>query len=137
MAVIGLTIDKIEAERRGAAPRVEVRLTPSVTDVEKSKLEGVSEKPKDVLIVKFSFDVSFKPDVGKMKMEGSLIYMGDVDKAYKEWQKNKKLPENINTEILNFIFRNVTPKAFFIANELQLPPILPVPRIRRRQRRES
>ncbi len=137
MAVIGLTIDKIEAERKGAAPRVEVKLTPSIADVEKSKLEGVAEKPRDVLIVKFSFDVSFNPDVGKLKIDGNLVYMGDADKAYKEWQKNKKLPENINTEVMNFIFRSVTPKAFFIANELQLPPILPVPRIARAEKKQE
>ncbi len=129
MSVIGLTIDKIDAERKGSAPSVKIKITPSITNVEKSKLEGLVEKARDVLTVRFSFEAEYDPDVGHIKTEGTLIYLGDADKLYKEWQKNKKLPENINAEILNFVLRQVTPKVFFIANELQLPPVLPVPRI--------
>ena len=125
-----MSITKIEAERKGVAPKVQVSLQPSVIDVETSKLEGLGKKPQDVLNIKFSFETKFNPEVGKLKIEGSVLYLDEnIKKVFKEWQKNKKLPDDVHAQVMNAVFRNIIPKALFISNELQLPPILPMPRV--------
>ncbi len=130
MVVLSTTITRIEAERKGVAPRVKVNLTPTIKEVEKSKLEGLGKKPQDILNIKFLFETKFNPEVGILRMEGNLLYMDEnVDSIYKEWQKNKKLPEDVNAEIINSIFRSMVPKALFLSTELQLPPIVPIPRV--------
>ena len=137
MPILSVSISKLEAERTGTAPRVEVKLQPEIVSVETSKLEGIAKKPQDVLNVGFSFNVKFNPEVGRLRLEGNVLYLdSSVNKIYSEWQKSKKLPDGVHTEVMNAVFRNVIPKAMFVSNELQLPPILPIPRVVRRQQKK-
>jgi hypothetical protein len=58
------------------------------------------------------------------------MYLADKNKAIvDEWEKNKRLPETVSLEVLNYLFRHCLLKASNLADDLQLPPPMPMPRI--------
>jgi len=131
MGILSINITGISAEKKGSAPRVEVKINPTVKEVGISKLEGIENKPIDVLKINYELECKYEPEVGNIMTRGILLWV-DPNKNAKDlvkmWEKEKKLPDEVMIEVLNGILRRVVPKLVYLADELQLPPVLPIPR---------
>lgn len=133
MPIVGLDFTKIHGERKGMSGTVNVNTTSKIIDVKKSKLKGFG-KDVDVLNIEFEFESILEPNVGEVRISGALIYKTDkeedTEKILKTWKKDKKLPMEMNAEIVNHLFRKASVKALLITDSLQLPPIIGVPEIK-------
>jgi len=86
---------------------------------------------KKALSLEFEFETSYEPKIANIKITGDILYRPENSaKILKEWKKNKKLPDEMNMEILNNLFRRCLIKISVIADDLQLPPPLQLPRIK-------
>ncbi len=140
MGILSINITSISAEKKGSALRVEVRLNPTITDVGISKIEGIENKPIDVLRISYALECKYEPEVGEITTKGILLWVDPQRSAkdlLKMWEKEKKLPDEIMIEVLNGILRRIVPKLVYLADELQLPPVLPIPRFVNRKNNKN
>ena len=49
------------------------------------------------------------------------------EKILKDWKKDKKLPDDVNLQIINAVLRRSIVKALSLSEELQLPPPIALP----------
>ncbi len=132
MAIIGLSFSSVEAKRdkgQRIGAEIKVNSVPRINDMKEVTLSTLGNKK--VLSLAFEFVTTYNPRVGEIKIGGDLLYLADDNKKLlKQWEKEKKLPEKPSLEILNYLFRRCLLKVSNIAEDLQLPPPLPMPTIK-------
>ncbi|MCD6495977.1 MAG: hypothetical protein J7K54_01775 [Candidatus Aenigmarchaeota archaeon] len=129
MPVIGLSFNRMEAKKESAAPKQEVKVnsSPVITGVKEVEVTNLTKK---ALAIEFEFITRYDPGFATISIAGSLMYVADKNKAVlDEFEKNKRLPEKVSLEVLNYLFRHCLLKASLMAEDLQLPPPMPMPRI--------
>jgi hypothetical protein len=138
MAIIGLSFNAMEAKRdkeQKIRSEIKVNSVPRINDMKEvtiSTLDG-----KKVLSMDFEFVTTYDPRVGEIKISGDLLYLSEDNKAMlKQWEKEKKIPEKPSLEILNYLFRRCLIKVSNIAEDLQLPPPLPMPTVKPKAAKE-
>ena len=135
MPVIGISFNLVEAKRSKEVVKAEIKVnsTPSVKGVKEMNVPTLGGKK--ALNFDFDFVTKYDPDVAEIKMGGNIIYLSDKNAAIlKQWKKEKKIPEDVSIEILNHLFRRCLIRVANIADDLQLPPPLPMPRITPQQK---
>jgi hypothetical protein len=144
MPVIGMRIDSIQG-RRGKptnAPHLSINSMPKVTKVREIDLQDLGKK---ALALTFEFSTTYQPGdspqpaakeakadalVGSIMMAGDLIYLPEnAQDVMKHWESKKSLPEGMRVEVLNHLFSTCLLRMANIAQELQLPLPLNLPRV--------
>jgi hypothetical protein len=129
-----MKLDSIEGTR-GKVPakgEIKVNSTPRIMTVKQVDLPSIDKK---VLALNFEFSTTYSPDVGDIKINGELLYAGENNsQILKQWTAKKMLPEEVNIEVLNHLFRSCLLKVANIADDLQLPPPLAMPRVAPKQK---
>jgi hypothetical protein len=137
MVVLGHSIKTLNATRKGlVAKRIDINSTPKIVSVKEKNIDiqGVSGGRQTVIGIDFEFQTDYKPDIGMIKIAGELIYSGDDNKKIvKEWEKNQKLPQDVDIEVKNFLLRKCLLLGVSISQEMQLPPPLVIPYIRQKK----
>ncbi len=129
MPIIGLTFRSVDAKREKEQIKDEIKVNSSPR-INSIKTVNVSTINKEVLSLSFDFVTRYDPQIGEIKIGGELLYLTDKNKELlKQWDKEKKLPEKVSLEILNYLFRRCLLKVSNIADDLQLPPPVPLPKI--------
>lgn len=131
MPVIGFSFSLVEGKRNKETVNAEIKVnsTPTVKGVKEINLPSIGAKK--ALAFEFEFLTKYEPDVAEIKMGGSVMYLSDKNAAIlKQWKKEKKIPEDVSIEILNHLFRRCLIRVANIADDLQLPPPVPMPRVR-------
>ena len=128
MPIVGLSFNSIEA-RRGSIPKGEIKVnsSPKINEIKEVDVDGIGKK---ALALNFEFLTEYQPDIGKIKVEGEMVYMSESSaKILAQWKKNKTLPEDASVEVLNQLFRKCLLKVSNIAEDLQLPIPIQIPRV--------
>ena len=130
MPAIGLNLKLINASKTG-------EVTGPVNISNRTKIKGVTEKNlpslgKDGLLIEFVFYADYKSKEDKnlavIEIEGEVFFVGDDQKDVKTmWDSQKKLPDNVNIDILNIILRKCLTKSLQLSEDLQLPPPIALP----------
>jgi hypothetical protein len=134
MPIIGMKFDSMEAKRENVPQKGEIKVNsaPKITSAKLLTLPSISKK---VLALNFDFVTTYSPDIGEVKISGEILYVHDDNaKILKQWQSKKTLPEHTNIEVLNHLFRQCLLKVANIADDLQLPPPLAIPRVAPKQK---
>ncbi len=130
MPVIGLNLNSIQAKKQNVSTKQEIKVnsTPMITDVKEVELPSLASKK--ALSISFDFVTKYEPGFANISIEGSLMYLSDKNRDILEgYKKNKKLPEETSLEVLNYLFRHCLLRASNLAEDLQLPPPMPMPKI--------
>ena len=130
--IVGFNLTKIDVERKNPVQgKVQVKHDLNINNVSELKLP-LKEK-KQALTFDFLFTINYLPDIGDIKLGGQVIYFDEDSKkvasTFEQWKKNKKIPPAVSVEILNVIFARCNVKALELANDINLPPHLPLPKI--------
>ena len=128
--IINYLISEINAKREKViAPETQIGIANNITitDIEK-------EDKFKILKFSFKFDAAFTgnsaDEIGKITVEGLIVYTGDnIDKIYKTWEDSKKLDESVTEEVLQSSLNISILEAMSLAKMLQLPSILPLPKV--------
>ena len=134
MPIIGMKLDSIEGKRGKLPPKGEIKVnsTPRITLVRQIDLPSISKK---ALALNFDFVTAYSPDIGEVKIAGEVLFTSEKNaQILKHWQSKKALPEDVNIEVLNHLFRQCLLKVANIADDLQLPPPLAMPRVAAKQK---
>ncbi len=129
MPVIAFTLKSVTAERKKqVSARLDVNSVPKIKSVEETELELVGTQP--TIDIGFEFETQYKPDVGVIKFVGDLIYTDkDIKGVVKKWKKDGVLPENVDRDVKNYLFKKCLTLGIMLSDELQLPAPLVFPYI--------
>ena len=131
MQVIGFNIEKIEAEKNLQEIKdLKVRYNANIKNL---SLEEMNiGKKQEVLKVNFEFKVEYEPNIGNISFTGNVLILEDPKKArttIEQWNKEKDASSPFSIQIINIILVRANIKALMIAQEVNLPPHIPLPRV--------
>ncbi|MBS3098636.1 hypothetical protein J4462_00310 [Candidatus Pacearchaeota archaeon] len=142
MQVIGFNFTKISAKRELKIENYSQNTNIEFLDLEKEKIELL--KDLDAIKIIFKYSVEYKSNKEKEKPCAELIFEGHIVLALskkessdilKSWKK-KQIPPNIQISLFNLILKKCSPKAVYIADELNIPSPVPLPKITPKQKEE-
>ena len=135
--IIGYTFNKIEVSRvKDISGKVDISSSVKIVSVEEKEIE-ILEKRK-ILEIGFDFLVEYKEGFGKIEMSGNLLYDGkEIKDVAKMWKKVMKLPESVDLEVKNFLFKKCLTLAILLADEIRFPSPLPFPMVVSTKKEES
>ena len=85
-------------------------------------------------ILKFIFEFSVNyGTAGDTLLEGHVVYMDSPEKIKEylsSWEKDKSIPTDIMSQILNTILFKCNVKALNLSQEVNLPPHIQLPRVK-------
>jgi len=136
MPVAGMSIKAMSAKRHeDVVGEIEVNNDAKLTTVEETDLPAFGKK---AMTVGFSFTTDYidrktKKKLAEILIDGSVLYMSDDHaNVVKGWKTTKKLPEDVNIEIINAILRRCITKAVVLSEDLQMPPPMMIPHAQRK-----
>jgi hypothetical protein len=95
-----------------------------------SNINRMESIKNDEARVDFQYTASYGV-VGMIKIEGSLVYVGnDAKKLVNDWNDTHKMPNEIAGGIHTAVMHACVPEAVGIAKDLHLPPPIPLPQVK-------
>ncbi|MFH1642266.1 MAG: hypothetical protein ABIC04_05180 [Nanoarchaeota archaeon] len=140
MTIVGFNFTKIEAEKKELIKgKININNNVAITQVEEKKISLGNEKQK-VIRFTFEFAANYEPNVGAINLIGDVLYLEATNKV-KEildgWKKDKKLPKEIMTSILNNILTKCNIQALILSEQISLPPPIQLPKLQPAQAAEK
>ncbi|MBN2459445.1 hypothetical protein JXB28_04120 [Candidatus Woesearchaeota archaeon] len=131
MTVIGFSFTKMLVDKTGPVKgKVSINNNVGIRNVEETKLN--INTAKKALKLDFEFSSTYDPNIGKIILEGEVIYLVDKDKTddiLKNWKKNKKLEQEVMNAVLNYVLSKCNVQALILSKDMNLPPPIPLPKI--------
>ena len=130
--IVGFGFTKLSAEKnKNVNGKIDISNNVSIKSIEEDNLSLGQEKQK-VLKFIFEFTSKYEPEIGNMDFEGEVLFLAEP-KQNKEilsmWKKDKKLPKEIMSTILNAVLTKCNIKAILLSQEINLPPPVPLPAV--------
>ena len=133
MPIVGFNFSKVYVEKKITKVeeklKIQIRNDVLITNVEEEKLPTGKSKA-DGLKFDFKFSLRYEPGVGEVELLGFVYYLDEVEvikTIYKNWKKDKKIPQEITENIVNTVLLKGSVKALSLAQEVNLPPHLALP----------
>ena len=131
MPIIGLEFDKINIEKKNKITgKISIKNDLMIKSVEK---EEVPSKKDEIIKVNFEYNIQYRSDIGSILLKGHLLFMDNIEtiqESLKEWDANKKLPEEIMGKVINSILLKSNIKALVFSQEVNLPPHIRLPLVK-------
>ena len=132
MTIAGIQFDKIVVDRTGVPKgKMSVKNNILIQDLEKKDF-SVGQAKQFMLLYKFEFTAEYEPKIAKIVLNGTVTSIekeDKIDELVKAWKKDKKLPKEIMTPLLNNILSKSNVEALILAREVGLPPPIQLPRV--------
>lgn len=123
MEVFGIKLTGSDARKEKEVPVTGIDLNISIDNLRVNN---------DEVTIDFIYLAKYRPDVGHLRIFGSVFGKENPDKAkklQKYWEKDKKLPPEIAEPILNLINASAGVNGIMIARCMNLAPPFVPPRI--------
>ncbi len=134
MPVVGFNYTKILVERTAKLdPKDKIANSVNLIEIEEEKMPF--SEGKGLLSIHFQFDIAYGK-AGKMSLQGLLLYLDNPDKTKKildDWKKDRKLSQELSTEVFNSVLFKCNIKALQLAEDVNLPAHFRIPLIRPKQ----
>ncbi|MBW2985910.1 hypothetical protein KY333_00930 [Candidatus Woesearchaeota archaeon] len=132
MTIAGIQFDKIVVDRTDTPKgKMSVKNNILIQDLEKKDF-SVGQAKQFMLLYKFEFTAEYEPKIAKIVLNGTVTSIekeDKIDELVKAWKKDKKLPKEIMTPLLNNILSKSNVEALILAREVGLPPPIQLPRV--------
>ncbi len=132
MTILGIAFTKLGVEKTGPVQGgVNVQSNANITSVDKLDV-NIGTKKDEALKFTFAFTAVYQPNIAKISMEGEVVWLDkpeDVEKIVKGWKKDKKIPKEVMSPVLNMILSKSNIEALILSRELNLPPPIQLPRV--------
>lgn len=132
MTIVKINLHKVHAERNLNSQGGQIRINNNVSlkDVESMAFAADGKK---ALKFNFAFNCQYEPDLGKIDVEGQVLFVDDekkVDDIKKGWDKSKKIPMDVMEQIVNAALHKGNIQAIKVSEEVSLPSPLPLPKVK-------
>ena len=141
MPIVGFHLEKTIAERSKKLQKgMKATHNITITSVQNEDIEMGKTSKKPGLKFTFEYNVDYQPKIGRVLIEGSVLYLDDekiVKGIMGDWKKDKNLNPEVSAQILNTAIVRCTIKALSMAQEVNLPPHMPIPTVTPRGREQD
>lgn len=132
MTIVKINIHKVIAERNleSKGGQININNNVSITNVEDLAFDVEGKKG---LKFTFAFNCSYEPDLGKIEVEGQILYVDTTAKITEVkdgWNKDKRIPMDVMEQVVNAALHKGNIQAIKISEEVMLPSPLPLPKIK-------
>ncbi|MBW2966793.1 hypothetical protein KY342_06850 [Candidatus Woesearchaeota archaeon] len=132
MTIIGSGFTKINVEKKAPVKgKININNNASIKAVEEYPLPGKSNQKG--LRFTFEFFSKYEPKIGEINIEGNVILLLEAKKGEEvlaNWKKDKKLPKEVMTPVLNTALTNCNIQALILSKDVGLPPPIPLPKLK-------
>ena len=132
MVMVGFNFTKLNVEKI-SAPKGKIKISNNVAIKNVTERDLSLGKTKEQGInFEFEFVSKFNPGIGEIVLRGDILYMEPPEKIKeitKSWKKDKKLPQQVMTSILNNILVKCNIEALILSQTVNLPPPIPLPKV--------
>lgn len=136
MPIVGFNYTNIIVERKAPVQGViNVANNVVVTKIEEADL-SLSQVKQDGIRFTYEFNSKYssqtEPEIGKVVLIGEVLYIEDLDKVkaiLHEWQKNKKIAQEVMGPVYNTILEKCHVQALILSRDVNLPPPIQLPTI--------
>ena len=139
MTIIGFNFTKVQVERKeGAAKQVNVQNNIGISGVEEAQV-NIGGGTSKALKFNFFFHSTFEPELGHIKLDGEVIALFDASEAQTimdGWKKDKKVPTEQATRVLNISLSKAQIMALLLSKEVNLPAPVQLPKIEAQQQKK-
>ena len=137
MPIVGFNFDKLSVERKASLQKG-MKATHNITidDIKEEPLNLGEKTKKQGLKFSFEYVVDYQPKIGEVLIKGHILYLDDekkIKEIVSKWKKEKKMDADITAHLINTAIIKSTIKALTLAQDLNLPPHLPIPTVVRKQ----
>jgi len=94
-----------------------------------SSVTHISERNNEEAIIEFRYTANYG-GIGSIRLEGSMLFSGDVTELMKVWADTGNMPDSLASEIHTAIMSTCVPEAVILSRDIKLPPPLPLPQIK-------
>ena len=125
IGVVGIKLNEGSVKIKEDVPPQGITVDLKINNISKTEEPGLAN-------IGFSYDVTYLPKTGVIKISGEALLNGEadvIDKIVKNWKKKKKLDEETAATILNAINPYVSYNALLIMRVFNLPPHIAPPPI--------
>ncbi len=129
MKIIGFNLTKVLSEKKENFPQ-KVEINQNI-DIKNISQDSIPLTKEPILKIDFTFLINYSDNFAKTEFEGILITIpenNELKEILKSW-KDKKISEEIRIPVFNFIMSKCNIKALSLADDLNLPYHIPMPRI--------
>ena len=133
MTTLGFNFNEIRVIRKeGAKGKINIKNNVSIKDIKEQSL-NLGDKSQSALKFVFEFASKYDPDLGEIILGGDLLFMDSSEKVKKilnDWKKDKKVPKDIMSGVLNTVLTKCNIEALILSQKVNLPPPIPLPSVR-------
>ncbi len=130
--IIGYGLNIVNVERKSVtAGKIEVKYNLAMENIEEEKMDSLA--PGQIALrMEFKYAIEYSPKLGNISLQGSVLYLTKESQGkamLSRWKKEKKLgDEKVAASIFNHVLTRCNIKALSLAQEVGLPPHIPLPR---------
>ncbi len=132
MAIVGFNFTKINVERKDVQKgKINISNNVAIKDIKPTDISLGKEKQNALKFI-FEFNSKYDPKIGNILLGGDLMFLGDTKKIKETqdgWKKDKSVPKDIMTSILNTVLAKCNIQALILSQEVNLPPPVPLPKV--------
>lgn len=132
MTIVGFNFSKLKVEKtRTISGKVNIKNNVTIKDVKENELNLGKSQQKGLKFI-FEFSSQYEPDIGSITLEGDVIALEDskkVEEILKSWKKDKKIPVELMTDVLNTALGKSNIQALILSQQVNLPPPIPMPKV--------
>jgi len=132
MTIVKVNLHKVNAERNLDVKGGQVNINNNVSIKNVEELSFAVEGKKGLKFT-FAFNCSYDPGLGKIEIEGQILFVDEqkkVEEVKKSWDKDKKVPFDVMEEIVNAALHKGNIQAIKISEDINLPSPLRLPKVK-------
>ncbi len=137
MAIIGFNFNKINVEKKAPAKgKINISNNISIKSVEEYPLAIGKTQQKGLKFI-FEFSSKYEPKVAEINLTGTVLTLQEaakVEEILNAWKKDKKIPKEVMTPIINTALTKCNIQALILSQEINLPPPIPLPKVKTAQK---
>ncbi len=131
MTIVKINLYKVAAERNLDSKGGTIKINNNVSLKNVEDL-GFGIEGKKGLRFTFAFNCNYEPDLGKIDVEGQVLYVDDdkkVEEIKQQWGKDKRIPLDVMQDIINASLHKGNIQAIKVCEDVLLPSPLPMPKV--------
>lgn len=136
MKLVGFNFKKIAIEKMSEMSKgTKINTKMDVSEISSLK-NNLLKGDEQIIKVKFTYNISYDPQIAKIDLEGDILLALDEKTAKEvlEGWKNKKMSEEFRIGLFNLILRKSNVKALELEEEMGLPLHVPLPSLKKPQK---
>ncbi|MFB6294460.1 MAG: hypothetical protein ABEI97_01755 [Candidatus Nanohaloarchaea archaeon] len=129
--IVGFSIDSIDAEKHEMkGGETNINYSSGINDVQEADVASIDE---EIARISFDFGLTYQQsgdDVAEMSFTGNVLWQGG-DGLVEAWDEDESLDEDVAAAVTNHVYRKCLTRAVGMADALELPSPVPMPRVNR------